>query len=135
MKFSGKSCFYLSRHALVACSSLSRCGALTFVPPFHITMSVCISVLKVSFRQPYRRDLMGAASLIFLENTISHQTSNYSGSYKLSCSSSFIFLSLRCRNCDGDGSLWAGYHTINPSLHLDQLWFVLVVRKSLFVEG
>lgn len=102
MKFPGKSCFYLSQHALVACSSLSSCVALSFFYPFHITMSVCFNVLKVWFRQPYCRDFMGAASLIFLENTISHQISDYSASYELSRSSSFIYLSLRCRNCDID---------------------------------
>lgn len=66
----GEDYFSHSFAVLVLCLWVKPCELY----PFYISMSVCIILFQVMFRQPCCWEFMGVAFLIFLRDTISRQT-------------------------------------------------------------
>lgn len=54
------------------------------ISPFHVSMFPGTILVQVFFRQPWWWDFMGSASLAFLGDGLSQQTSWSSGSYSIS---------------------------------------------------
>lgn len=83
--------------------------------PFRVRMSIAITMVQILFMQP------------FLWETVSQQTSWYSGLTLFPFPLPWCSLSYRCRNCGTDVSTVARLPMIHWSPHCVQLWFSMMV--------
>lgn len=113
---------------------LAPCPGLTplHIPPFHVSMSVGVALVRVMLGATLARLMYVVASLL---GVVSHKHPAPTALEIFLPASSSLFLKLRQESYVVRGSVGAGYHVIpSCSLHFDHLWFFEMVSVCFQVK-